>query len=160
MPTLALPGENFTLASAGGLDAVPLRTPGWRALDLTPLYGIGPRIGENRPIPGVAGRLAVDHEIDELRVALPMRFTGAKDREGNTHTDPFDGVLANLLYFRKHVVDYLPTRSGTLTRRDVGTVTGTVVVDGWEYNVDPRSGGDVILAVLRLTVPAGSLVTP
>jgi hypothetical protein len=160
MPTVITQTEYLTFAAVGSLHAVPTGTPAWRAIDLSELYGMGPRVGENRQIPGVTGRLAVPREIDELRVSLRLRFFGGKDREGLTHSDPFQGVITNLLYFRKHVLDYVPSRSVTFTRRTGGTSTGSVIVEGWESAPDPSSAGDVHLMVVRLTVAAGSLVTP
>lgn len=160
MPTVTTQTEYLTFNSTGSLHAVPTGTPAWKGLNYTPLYRMGPRVGGNRPIPGSTGRLAVAREVDELKVSLQMRFNGKKDREGNTHADPFVGVMTNLLYFRKHVLDYVPERSVTFTMRSGSTASGSVVIEDWEDTVDPESAGDVILLVVRMTIAAGVLVTP
>lgn len=154
--------EYVTFAAAGGLDEVSTWTPGdppaWKGLNYTPWYRMGPRVGDDRPIPGTPGRLAVAREIDELRFSQQMRFNGRHDRTGAVNADPFVGVMASFLYFRKHVLDYLSPRSVTLHRRSGATSTGTAIIDGWEETV--QSGGQVILLTFQVTIPAGSLVTP
>lgn len=156
--------EYLTFAAVGALAAVSTWTPGdppaWKGLDYSAFYGMGPRVGADRTIPGATGRLAVAREIDEMRVPLRMRFNGTLDRTGAENADPFAGVMTTFLYFRKHVLDYTPARTVTLTKRGGGTSAGSMIIDGYEYNVDPESEGDVILLVAHVTIPAGSLVTP
>lgn len=152
--------EYVTFAAVGGFDAVDTWTPAWKGLNYTPWYRMGPRVGEDRVIPGAPGRLAVPREIDELRFSQQMRFDGRRTRAGAVNADPFAGVMVSFLYFRKHVLDYLSARSATLHERDGSTSTGTVIIDGWEETVDPGSGGDIILLTFQVTIPAGSLVTP
>lgn len=160
MATVITQPEYLTFDAVGALHAVPTGTPAWKGLNYTPLYRMGPRVGGNRPIPGESGRLYVPREIDELQVSLHLRINGKKDREGNTHADPFLGVRTNLLYLRKHVLDYVPERGITFTMRDTSTATGDAVIEDWEDTVDPASAGDIILLVVRLTIAAGVLVVP
>lgn len=160
MATVITQNEYLTFDAVASLHAVPTGTPGWKGLNYSPLYRTGPRVGGNRPIPGATGRLYVARELDELSVSLHIRVNGAKDREGNTHADPFLGVRTNLLYLRKHVLDYVPQRGITFHMRDGSSVTGAAVIEGWEDTVDPESAGDIILLAVRLTIAAGVLVVP
>lgn len=161
---MAAQQEYLTFAAVGALDAVATWTPGdppaWKGTDYTAFYGMGDRVGEDRSIPGATGRLAVAREIDEMTVPLRMRFDGTLDRLGNVNADPFAGVMTSFLYFRKHVLDYTPARTVTLTKRGGGTSAASMIIDGYNFNVDPESAGDVILLVAQIVIPAGSLVTP
>lgn len=153
--------EYVTFAAVGALDAVDTWKVGaWEGLNYTNWYRTGPVLGQNRHVPGVAGRLVVEKEIDELTFTQQMRFKGRKDKDGAPHADLFVGVMANFRYFRKHVLDYKSARSVTFHERDGTTTVGTVQVGDWDESVDPNSGGEVILLSFRVTVPAGSLITP
>lgn len=153
--------EYVTFASVGALDAVDTFKDGaWKGLNYTMWYRTGRVLGENRHVPGVAGREEVEKELDELTFSQHMRFVGRKDKDGAPHADPFVGVMENLLYFREHVLDYKDPRSTTLHKRAGTTSAGSVQIGDWEETVDPDSGGDVILLTFQVTIPAGSLVTP
>ena len=150
--------EYVTFEAVDTLDAVPTSVRGaWRGLDYVMWNRLGPRVGDNRVIPGVAGRLAVAREIDELKFSQRMRIIGRNDVDGTPFADQFEGALANLDYWVDNVLSYLPERSVTYHRRDGSTKTGAVTVEDWDYSIDPASAGDVILLVIPLTVAAGSL---
>lgn len=153
--------EYVTFAAVGALDAVDTWKDGaWEGLNYTPWYRTGPVLGENRHIPGSPGRLVVAKELDQLSFTQQMRFKGRKSSAGVAHADPFVGVMANLRYFRKHVLDYKASRSVTFHERDGTTTSGSVQVGDWDESVDPNSGGDVILLSFHVTVATGSLITP
>jgi hypothetical protein len=156
MATLITSTEYLTFDAATPLPAVPLNTPAWKVTDYTSLRR-RVRVGEDRPIPGVAGRLHVPREWDALTVALPMKVNGRKDREGNLHADPFVGVEVNHQYLLTNVVNVLDQRAVTFTRRTGSPLTGNVTVQDWEPTADPNSAGDHLICFLTITIAAGWL---
>lgn len=157
-----MPPEWLTFEAQDGLDAVQSETPGappaWATLDYSRLYGLGSRLGTNRPIPGVAGRLAVPKEIDQLELTLMMRLNGLLDRTGARQADSFKGAATNLLYLRHHVLDYKPVRAVTLHGRNGTDYPGELVIEGWTHDVVPEAGGDIIIVSIDISIPAGFLV--
>jgi hypothetical protein len=158
MPPDIEQAEYVEFAAVGGLDAVPTSVRGaWKGLDYVAWNKMGPRVGENRAIPGVTGRLAVPREIDRAEdLAADADHRQARHRR-HAFTDPFEGVLVNLDYLIDNVLSYTPERAVTYHRRDGSTKTGSVTVDDWDSTVDANSAGDVHLLVVQITIAAGYL---
>lgn len=157
MPTLITQIEYVTFEAVDGLPAVPTGTPAWRGLDYVQFNKMGPRVGDNRGIPGETGRLETPREIDELKLSLQMRIKGRFDWEGTPYDDAFEGVQTNLDYLVENVLSYVPSRAITFHRRDGSTKTGNATIEDWDSAVDPNSGGDVHLLVIPMTIAAGYL---
>lgn len=158
MPTVTNQIEYVTFETVDGLDAVPTGTPGWKGIDYTAWYLLGPKLGENRHRPGINGRLGVAKELDQLVIVQKMRINGRYDREGGRYTDQLDGVLANHLYLRENLFEYLgAARSVTLHARDGSTWVGTCTVEDWVCAPARTSGGDVLEGDLEVHVLGGKL---
>lgn len=149
--------EYLEFDAASPYAAVSTVTAGWKALTHSPLYGVAPRVGENRSVGG-PGRLAVDHEFDEWPITLRLRFNGRFDKDGAPYSDRVEGVRTNVLYVRDNLlIPSLSERDITFYRLDGEVETGAAVVKDWEAAEDPASGGDIWLASLRFVIPAGVL---
>jgi hypothetical protein len=149
--------------SFDAIDSIPalaLNLDGcWECDDYSDMYDAPPVLGEDRHIPGVAGRLAVAREEDEAVKSLPMKFMGIKDHSGAAHTDPRIGLRVNLDYFRTNIVRPLSghtTRAVTFHLLDGSTTkTGNVIV---EPPLQVAFQGPVLArGVLRIVIPAGML---
>lgn len=159
MPAVVTRAEYLSFDVVGAFPAVPMNTPAWDVVDYSSLYDGPPVVGDDRPIPGSPGRLAVAREVDELVVALPLVVYGDRSYDDLPYADARIGVRANLDYLRTNVV--LPpgtstgTRPVTFHRLDGTTRAGPAVV------LSPLSvavaGPTSVRAVLRLVIPAGSL---
>lgn len=148
--------EYLTFEASSPAAEVDSHTYGWKVVDYTSLRR-RTRVGENRVIPGAAGRLFVPREWDEMTVVLTFKINGRRDVDGTLFDDRFEGVDVNHQYLLDNVVNILGLRSVTFNVRDGSTWAGDVVVEDWEPSVDPSSGGDQILAPLTLKIPAGWL---
>lgn len=151
--------EYLSFDAVGAIPALALNLAGcWECVDYSQMYDSPPVVGENRPIPGVAGRLAQVHEEDERAVSLPMVFFGAANYAGTPYADERVGVRSNLAYFRTNIMrpGSAATRAVTFHRLDgTTTETGSVVV------IPPLqvafSGPTLARAVLTFVIPAGVL---
>jgi hypothetical protein len=107
-------------------NGVPLSTPAWEALDLSPAYDAAPLRGEDRLIPEAQGRRALHQIVDELSFVIPLAVWGFKDWDDNEYADPMMGLLTNLEFLKANV--FAPNPSAPYTwavrhfRRD-GSVT-------------------------------------
>jgi hypothetical protein len=154
MPAVVTRDEYLSFDSTGGHPVVPLNTPAWECRDYRPLYDGTDTVGDNRPIPGSAGRLYVPDEFDEWNVSLNLVVYGDQDQDGGTHSDPRVGVRENLLYLRTHLLRPRLLRPVTFHRLDGGTETGDV-------KVSPRAqvtsfGPSGARMVLKFVVVAGA----
>lgn len=157
MPTVITATEYLSFDAIGTLiPAVPLNTPGWAVVDYSPLYHAPPKVGEDRVIPGSAGRLAVAREFDELQVSLAMNIYGARDHENTAASTRPVGLRNNMDYLRTNVVNTLTARAVTFHKQAGGTLTGSVYVEDLRYGQADASGA-LCPAILRLTIPTGSL---
>jgi hypothetical protein len=154
--------EFLRFEAQDGLNAVlsqgPGMIPAWTTLDFTRLYGKGKRIGDNRPVPGVTGRIVVPKEFDQLELTLTMRVKGFFTHTGARADDPFVEAATTLLYLRQHVLDYTPARSVTFGARTGTEYAGELVIENWTNETVPESGGETILVFVDISVPAGYLV--
>lgn len=82
---------------------IPLNTPAWECTEYGEIYDAAPFIGENRAIPGVPGRLAMNREADQWAFTLRVTVFGQYDLEGNAYTDARVGVRSNLRFLRTNL---------------------------------------------------------
>lgn len=154
--------EYALFPTVGALPAVSLELDGaWQAENYLELYAALEQIGEDRPVPGVTGRLAMPREEDELVFGIPLVVYGFKDPAGAAYADARVGLRSNLRYLRMNLF------------RPPGTTDGTRPFEFHELGGYVEEG-DVIVAqgalglvgptcanlTVRVTVPAGLLTPP
>lgn len=105
MPTPEITSSEYGLFPVvAGLLEIPLDTPAWGVESYLQHFDSPPTVGDDRPITGNPGRLSMPDELDEAEVSLRMTFYGTHDYEGTPHSDPIDGIRANLIVFRTNVM--------------------------------------------------------
>lgn len=142
------------------INGVLMHCPAWNVIRLVPLW-LTPSVrgGPNRPIPGIAGRVAYRRRIDETVHSLPMMVSGLRDRTGAINANPWAGLEANIAYLRANVVDPTNatdgTRAATLVMPSGATRTANIQVIG-------MTEGNVVMYVQKFTldviIPAGAFV--
>lgn len=141
------------------ITGLPLHTPAYAILDLTPLW-MGPDIrGEDLLIPGRTGVLPLPRRATVTTKSLPMIIDGRYDRLGNRWDNEREGLRRNIALLRTYFTD--PTYSGDGTRwltltspTNIVTLSGPVHVTGIEVG---REYGPIWRASLNLSLPLGTL---
>jgi hypothetical protein len=138
------------------LAGVPMSTPAWEVLNLQTLLS-GPSVrGSNVIIPGAAGVRPRRRRATERTVSLELSIGGYKDPEGNTHDDPVEGLVLNILELRT-LTDPLATNNSVLTAtlywRDL-TLTAGVQVGALE--IGAALGQFNVAATLDITLISGA----
>lgn len=110
------------------IDGVNMHRLAWELFDLTALFGEPEQRGQNRMIPGVAGRIPYAPRVDETRLSLPYIVTG--------HWNSFDDWIApgsvytqlqaNVAFLLGGVLE--PTGVGDGTRDFVWTTPSGAVI--------------------------------
>lgn len=137
------------------IGSVPLSIEGaWRILDYTPLLQGRPKRGDDRIVPGAAGRTGYDREYDEVTHRLRMDIFGWNDETGAAHPNKITGLEANVDYLNDNVVDGLTVKTATL-HLPGGNRTGSVYVE--DLILGERKAPTWIRAALVVTIPAGRL---
>jgi len=151
--------EYLNFDAVGAFPSLALNLAGcWECTDYAQMYDGPPVVGENRPIPGATGRLAVQREEDEAVINLPMVFRGVANHLGVPYADARIGVRTNLRFFRTNILRPLAaqaTRPVTFHRLDTGTESGDVIVQSpmaMAFQTPAKARG-----VLVLIVPAAVL---
>lgn len=151
--------EYLKFLAVGAHPAIVLNTLGWNAWDYAGFYDAPDAVGENRPIPGLAGRLAMAWELDEGDLLIPVDVWGGYFGDGSAHADERAGVRTNLRYLRNHLLLPPGTSNGArpveFHRWDGDVETGDVQVKppaaiAFESPVQAT-------LVLRVTIPDGML---
>lgn len=126
------------------IDGVPLSTPAWEHLDIQVLYS-GPSVrGENRVMPGAAGRRPLPWRPDETMRTLTLAIYGDRSWDGTVNADPVAGLWANIAHLRAFVVDNPLNTTSTRTAviKQVGgaaDLTATIQVRGFEIDEESYS---------------------
>lgn len=141
------------------IGGVPLSTPAWEVLNIHVLMS-GPGVrGENRVIPGAAGRRPLRHRPDERTVTLQLAVFGHVDPAGDPITDPQEGVWTNWLALRDQFTALLTTAGDSTVTATLnyagGTLSGPVQVLAYELG-EPYSTTD-LSAILDLNLVTGML---
>lgn len=143
------------------INAVPLTVAGaWRVEDLTELLGAGPLRGEDRAVPGVAGRAARPRVRDSWDVLLALDVYGVNDVAGTPHANRRIGVRDNVEYLIDELCPPYPADSTTVvvTYSDASTRSASCVVNSVEVNPATfRYLAEPVRAVVDLTVLPGRL---
>lgn len=148
--------------AAGGLTiaAVDMMQPAWQVTNLIELWLPATQRGEDKLIPGVAGRRPYRRFQDSTRRTLRLKITGDVDRTNAPQSNRFVGLQTNIDYLVTNVIDPPTTGDGTrtlvLTMPSGSTRTEPVHVLGMEvaqYNEAARWA----LATIELSIPAGRI---
>lgn len=113
MPAVITRAEYGTLDVVGAFPSIPLNTPAWDAESYFELYLPPEQVGEDRPIPGVTGRLAMPREWDEGIAGIPLVVYGTHDYQGVAYADARLGLRTNLRFLRDNVFKPPGTADGT-----------------------------------------------
>lgn len=144
------------------IDAVPLSTPAWEILDLSPLWDIGEVLGELDTVPYRRGVVPFRRPLGGKRLDFPFVIVGDLDPDGDPTSDPREGLLANRDAFVRDVVR--PPMVGTVTGTRLlryhlpgaaGIRSGPVSLNG---KMDPQPfGSGALRGNLRLVLTEGGL---
>lgn len=159
MPGTISSAEYGVLGAVGTFPSIPLNIVGaWDVESYAELYVPLEQVGDDRPVPGVTGRLAQPRELDEGIFGLPFVVYGENDLDGVPYADPRVGLRANLRFLRANVFTPPGTADGTrpFTFHELGgaTYAGNVIVQAGASS--PR-GPILWRSTIRLIVPAGTL---
>ncbi len=80
-----------------------LANPGYRILDLSPLYGMAMR-GSVETLPYVAGGEGYQHRVDARSVVLPMLVVGQFQSDGTPVSNIYEGLDDNVDEILSNVV--------------------------------------------------------
>lgn len=136
------------------IDTVPLATPAWRILDLTPLWTSADQIGSDRKLPGVNGSRAYRRYKTATQLVFSGKCWGARDREGTYYGDAREGLHANMAVLLGLTE---PVASDTGTRAATWVVPGTdKTADIHVLGLEPRAKTPVeVMFSLTISIPAG-----
>lgn len=120
----------------------------------------GPAVrGSDRLIPGAAGVRPHRRRATVTKRQLELVIFGDNDIDGDPHTDPQEGLEANVAYIRANITDPIVAEPGTRTvvvgLPSGATMTGEAHVEELELGA---ISGTTMLAVITLSIPAGALV--
>jgi hypothetical protein len=95
------------------IDNVPLSTPAWEHLDIQALYSGAATRGENRVMPGAAGRRALPKRADETTRTLTLAVFGFQRWDGTVNSDPVAGLWENIGHLHEFIIDTPATPDST-----------------------------------------------
>lgn len=168
MPALA----NYASEGVLTINSVVLNTPAWHVGgdengegSLLQLWGMmTDRRGEDRVVPGFAGRIAYKRRIDATPYRLRATIIGDVASNGTPYSDDRVGLQTNLATWMT-LIDTVASGDGvvtaSLTRFTGSAITGPVHVVSLvptliSYSPDGKSGS-IFIADFNLEIPAGRL---
>ena len=95
------------------INNIPLATPAWRVLDLSPLWDAAPVRGEDRLIPFAQGVKPLARVVDALRVQCPLLIKGDRDQDNAIISNTNIGLASNTDYLRSNIWTPNPAGDGT-----------------------------------------------
>jgi len=119
------------------INFVPMRTPAWSILDLTPLWMPAALRGANRIVPGAAGVIVNPKRKTETRHELVLVMTGGVDISGVAYPNRWHGLYTNMEYLKANVLDPptgvgIVSRTAELTLPDASTLTAEIQVEDFQ----------------------------
>jgi hypothetical protein len=125
------------------IDGVPLSTPAWEHQNIQTLYsGAGVR-GENRVMPGAAGRRALPWRPDETMRTLTLAIFGDLSWDGPVNADAVAGLWANVAHLQTFIVDNPlntdSTRTAVIKRPGASDLVAKIQVRGFEIDDESYS---------------------
>lgn len=134
-----------------------LRTRAVDCYDWSDLFQQPAKRGQDRVIPGTAGRVVRPRQADRVRAALPVRLNGAyvdnTVTAGDTHRRVYDH-LADL----DAIVAVTGTQTLTFHYDGTTSVTATCIVEG--ATAPTFDSHSIARVVLDMTLPSGPLDLP
>lgn len=168
MPALA----NYASEGILTINSVVLNTPAWHVGgdeegegSLLQLWGMmAARRGEDRIVPGFAGRIAYKKRVDATPFTLRATIIGDVNSSGVAYSDDRVGLQTNLATWIT-LIDTVATGDGTvtasLTRFTGSALTGPVHVVSLVPTLisysDNGKSGSIFIGDLNLEIPAGRL---
>lgn len=146
---------NVAASMADGVltvGGISMHTPGWIAVDVTPLWD-GPDVrGDDLLIPGLPGLLPMPRRFTGTSYTIPLLIDGAVTSSGTPHANIRNGIALNLGVLQT-LVGGMP-KSVSLTRPGGGIYgTGSAHV---QVKQGEKSRG-IARAVMTLDFPGGGL---
>ena len=139
------------------IDGVPIQTPAWQLLNFEKLLG-GPAVrGSNRIIPGSPGVRPKRRRATEKTLSLEVFIDGAFDWEGDPHSDPETGLIANIQYLREHVTDPISgdsVRLATAYIKDEFVMTADIQVVS--FDIGEHVGTSAVNATIDIALLDGA----
>lgn len=133
------------------IDGVPLSTPAWEHLNIGSLYSGATVRGENRILPGAAGRRALAWRSDETMRTLTLAIFGTYTWDGTLNADPVAGLWANVAHLMSFVVTNPlnddSTRTAVIKRPGATDLSAIIQVRGFEIEDDPYSPSDISASI-------------
>lgn len=133
------------------IDGVPLSTPAWEHTNIGVLYSSAQVRGENRVLPGAAGRRGLPWRSDETMRTLTLAIFGNRTWDGTINADPVAGLWANVAHLQAFVFDNPlnadSTRTAVLKRTGQPDLTCKIQVRGFEIDDEPYSPADIAASV-------------
>lgn len=136
------------------INSISMSTPGWKVLDLSPLWGPPDLRGQNVVIPGTAGRHVRPRRVDETVYQLPMVIYHGFNVSGTPYADPSNGLQTNVEYLYAQLVSASLTSTVSATLVWPSSTSKTAAVQ-CQLQLSDHYGNSATRAVLYLTVPAG-----
>lgn len=129
-----------------------LANPGYRILDLSPLYGLAMR-GEVTPMPYMNGGIGYQHRIDARSVVLPMLVVGQFKSDGTSNSNIYEGLDDNVDELLANVVNPGTTAYRWYWYRATG---GMLQADVFVEQFEPKDWGrGWVRFGLGLVIPSG-----
>jgi len=141
------------------VNNVPLATPAWEVLDLSPLWGIGGLRGEDRVIPFADGKSPLRRVRDDWREVVPIVIYGDFDQNNVAQSNTRTGLQANIDYLRDNILTPNTTDPGTWTLKlhmpdsTIRTAECFVLPPMQLVPLSPMA----VRGVLDILIPAGKL---
>lgn len=141
------------------IDGVPLSTPAWEHLNIQALYSGANVRGENRLLPGAAGRRALPWRPDETMRTITLAIFGTQSWDGSINADPVAGLWENVAHLQSFVVDNPlndgSTRTATIKRAGATDLTATIQVRAFEIDDEPYSPA-AVAATMEIALMSGA----
>lgn len=137
------------------IDGEPTATPAFQHQDIDPLLGEEDR-DDNEIVPYVHGRNAFPGWLEQVDETITWKVNGFHDPDGVPHADPWDGLEANIEYYRALFRDDVDSAGRKPIELHKGAVvrTGLMQCRRWR---PVRQSAPTALVVTRLVIPAGRL---
>lgn len=146
---------NVSASMADGVltvGGISMHTPGWIAVDVTPLWDGADVRGEDLLIPGRAGLLAMPRRFTGTTYTIPLLIDGAVNSAGSPHGNVRNGILTNL--------DVLKSLPGGMPKAVTLTRPGGGQYGSGSAHVQVKLGGmsrGIARAAMTLDFPGGGL---
>lgn len=143
------------------INSVPLSTPAWETVDLSPLWDTPPTRGDDRVVPYQEGVTPLQRIYGAWPVSLPMVIYGDRNSNDVAQADPRIGLRANIDELQSLVINPTATASpGTKVIRlhlpDLSVRVGLCEVLS-PLNFGATLGPGAVRAVLDIVIVDGPL---